>query len=268
MKQILNELKNIYRQYKHLDCFNLAAALSFYAILSILPIFLIVVSIGGYYLGESEGFLQKTGTLIESVIPSLKEGFLQNLKSLIQQKLAIGWIGILFLFFVAHFLFANLERTVNRLLHSKRKRHFLITRLLFLVWIIGIVLLLSVPSLLQLGQDLIATWGLDINIKVVLTASQWFFIISWLTFLMLIFLIPTQKIRLVYALEGGFIFAFLLQAARWLFRLYTTYYFHRYNLIYGSLTTLILGAVWIFYFSNILLLCVLWVGERQRRIAK
>ncbi|MBI2339986.1 MAG: YihY/virulence factor BrkB family protein [Deltaproteobacteria bacterium] len=266
MKHLISNLKHIATQYHKLDCFNLSAALSFYAILSILPILLIVISLVGHYIGQSDVLLDKTGGLIEAVVPSLKEGLVNNLQTVIKARTQSGWFGILLLFFVAHFMFANLEHTINRLLHAKEKRHFLITRLLFLVWLMGISFLLMVPSLVNLAQALVEKWGFTLEFSRIFRGNEWFFVSSVLSFVMMILLVPTQKIPFRDALTGGLIFAVLLQIARWGFRLYTPVYFHRYNLIYGSLTTLIVGAIWIFYFSNILLLCVLWVGERQKRV--
>ncbi|MBI4410900.1 MAG: YihY/virulence factor BrkB family protein [Deltaproteobacteria bacterium] len=265
MKRLYAELKHIAVLYRKHDCFNLAAALSFYAILSILPILLIVISLAGHYVGQSDILLEKTGGLIESVVPSLKTGLVNNIKTIVEARTRSGWFGVLLLFFVAHFMFANLEHTVNRLLSAREKRHFLITRLLFLVWLMGLSFLLCVPALVNIAQTMVERWGFSLEFSRAFRGNEWFFIVSVLSFVMMILLVPTQKVPLGDAVLGGLIFGFLLQIARWLFQFYTLTYFHRYNLIYGSLTTLIIGAFWIFYFSNILLLCVLWVGERQKR---
>ena len=265
MKRIINELKHIVAQYRKHDCFNLAAALSFYAILSILPILLIVISLVGHYVGQSDVLLEKTGGLIETVVPSLKTGLVNNIKTIVDARTQFGWFGILLLFFVAHFMFANLDHTVNRLLNAKEKRHFLITRLLFLVWLMGLAFLLCVPTLVNIAQTMVERWGFSLEFSRAFRGNEWFFIVSVASFVMMILLVPTQKVSLKDAVLGGLLFGFLLQVARWLFQFYTIHYFHRYNLIYGSLTTLIIGAIWVFYFSNILLLCVLWVGERHRR---
>lgn len=265
MKRIYTELRHIFSQYRKMDCFNLAAALSFYFILSLLPIFLIVISLVGHYVGQSADLLQKVTSLMESISPMLKGNFLQNLQNIVTQKTAFGGIGVLFLLSVVYFLFSNLERTMNRLLHSKDKRHFLLTRLLFIVFLMGLAFLLSVPSMMNFVQAILSRSGFSIDFGFALTGGVWLFVFSWVAFVMLILLIPSKKVEFKNAFMGGFIFALLIQLARWLFSLFTLGFFDRYNLIYGSLTTLILGALWIFYFSNILLLCVLWVGEQQRR---
>lgn len=265
MKRLFTELKHILVEYKKNDCFNLAAAISFYAIMSLLPVLLLLISLVGIYMGQSDVLLQKTVELMETISPALREGFVKNLETIVKQKLAFGWVSIVFLFAITHFLLSNLEKTMNRLLHSKQKRHFLFTRLLFLVFLMGIALLLLAPSMIGLVQTILEKWGLTVDFKIDLTGNIWFFISSWIVFILLILLIPSKRVEFKNAFLGGAIFAVLILIARWAFRLYTLNFIDRYNILYGSLTALILGALWIFYFSNILLLCVLWVGEQQRK---
>ncbi len=270
MKIIVRELKHIFREYHEHDGFNKAAALSFYSIVSLFPILLIVISLAGHYVGESDKLLQKISLFIESILPkpesgNLQDTFVANLKTVVEQKNTFGGFGIFFLFFVAHFLFTNLETTVNHFLHARVKRHFLVTRLLFLVWLSGIALLLFVPSLIDWFDDMLRHWGFTMDFHWMIGGNYWFFFSAFLTFMMAMILIPTHRIDFKNALLGGAIFATLMKIAQLIFRLYTHYSFSRYNLIYGSLTTLILGAIWIFYFSNIFLLCVLWVGHLQKK---
>jgi membrane protein len=265
MKRIYTNIKNVLKKYHELDGLNLAAALSYYSILSFLPILLIVVAVFGHYLGQSEMLLQKVALLVESILPSFREILVQNISHLSGQTIPFGWLALALLFFVGHYFFLNLEKTVNRIFSSKKSRHFLVTRLLFLVWLVGIVILLSVPSLIHTFQSTLIDWGVIKEEFFVLTGAQWFFVNSWLSFVMVALLVPSRRPRIRATIAGGLIFALLLQAARMIFRIFVAYSFTRYNVIYGSLTALILGALWIFYFSNILILCLLWVGMRRPR---
>lgn len=258
----LKTLTRIIQRYRELDGLNLSAALSFYTIISILPILLLMIAFLGHFVGESEVLLQKVGDFLDIIVPNLKEGFLINLRAVVDKRGAFGWFGIFLLIFGAHFLFANLERTINKLLGTHEKRHFLITRFFFIPWIIGIFLLLMLPSILDLVQETMAQWGLP-SLHLGLSGNQLFFLAALFSFLMLILLLPEKKVGFRNALLGGLIFSVFLQLARILFHYYAMNYFSRYNLVYGSLTTLILGAIWVFYFSNILILSVLWVGEKS-----
>ncbi|MBI4126723.1 MAG: YihY/virulence factor BrkB family protein, partial [Deltaproteobacteria bacterium] len=57
-----------------------------------------------------------------------------------------------------------------------------------------------------------------------------------------------------YAAIGGVIFAGGIALAKFLFRWYMVVAFTRYNIIYGSLTAVVLFVVWIYYVSVILLM--------------
>lgn len=261
LKRIGSDLKHVAKQYREQNCINLAAALSFYTILSLLPILLVVIALIGHYFGQSEEFLLKVSSLMDSVMPELKETFITNLRNWMSQKSAVGWVGVIFLFGAAHFLFTHLERTINRLMHSQVQRHFLITRLLFVAWLIGMTLLLAVPSMVHFFETLLRNWGLVKNFNFILSGKIWFFVFSCFSFMMIVLIIPRKKTVFKHALLGGLIFAALLEGARHIFHFYIQHTLNRYNIIYGSLNTLILAAIWIFYFSNILLICVLWVGR-------
>lgn len=264
MKRVYYHIRGLLAEYHHLDGLNLSAALSFYTILSLLPILLIVISVVGNFLGESGELYAKLSELIESIIPNLKTSLLGNLKSIVDQKKTFGGGALIFLFLVSHYLFGNLEKTVNKIFHAKIKRHFLIKRLLSLVWLSGLIILFFIPTLLKGVFLFVQHKGFlsvsDLHVPEML----WFFILSMLTFSMVILLVPTNKIKRSNVFLGSVLFAVLLKAAQILFSIYTSYSLSRYNLVYGSLTALIMGVIWIFYFSNILLLCVLWVARRER----
>ena len=88
--------------FKH-DCINLAASISFCALLSIVPIGMIMVSFAGYFLGGSNTVYQELVNLISQILPVGKELVFANIESVMAKKSSLGLMGIFFLLFISTF---------------------------------------------------------------------------------------------------------------------------------------------------------------------
>ena len=178
--QIGSEIKTYYKIFRRLDGANLAAALSFYTLLSILPLAMILVAFLGKALGESDILAQKISELLGSTVPGLENIFVKQIQAIQKQREAIGITGVAFLFITANFLFSHLEIILNRVLHVEKTRHFFMKRLLFFVWLVALASFLSLPTVLGLIQNFIHKKGFFWNIEFLTTGSLWFFNVSWL----------------------------------------------------------------------------------------
>jgi CRP-like cAMP-binding protein len=77
-------------------------------------------------------------------------------------------------------------------------------------------------------------------------------------------IIPSKKIRPAVALGGSALFALLMEIAKQLFTWYVTNY-TRYNVIFGSLGTIVILVIWAFYVALIFLFCAELMSSYQRR---
>src|SRR3990167_1094289 len=112
MNKLLNLggfLKKVGQKFLTDDGFTLSAAISFYAIFSLVPLTLIIISVFGHYLGQSDALFDQIMVWIGETLPNLQQEFVEFLKSLVSKKLARGWIGLVALIFVASLLFSNIE---------------------------------------------------------------------------------------------------------------------------------------------------------------
>ncbi|HKX12703.1 MAG TPA: hypothetical protein VJP40_06080, partial [bacterium] len=77
MERIRQSARNIYRVFRMAlhefgvdDGFNLSASLAFFTILCATPLILIVISVVGHLIGQSESFFQQISSWVEMTIPS------------------------------------------------------------------------------------------------------------------------------------------------------------------------------------------------------
>lgn len=262
MKSFWQRLRYYQKAYKRLELMNKSASLSFYTIISIFPMVLILATILGSFFSEAI-ILEKVTDIIDEALPYQSQLVLTNLKSLIGKKIAFSWVGILALIVSAQMLYVNLERMINGILHTPRQRNFFISRLFFMLWLVSIVLSILLPVSLELLSHAITHLGWNISPLAKVSTRGGFFMVSTLIFVAIMYIMPTRRMLPKRVFLGSLVFAVALQTGKVVFKWITLHNLDRYNIVYGSLATMILGTLWIFYYYNILLFCVYWVGREH-----
>ncbi|MFO1462475.1 MAG: YihY/virulence factor BrkB family protein [bacterium] len=246
------------------DGFNLSAGLAFFTILCATPLVLIVISVLGHVIGQSEALFQQISAWVQSTIPSAGPDFLAFLRSLVDKKVSSGWIGIGFLFFVASFLFTNMEHILDKVLKSGKKRNFWHSRALSIGLIFCSALLFFVPAQLNLLTGLLPErFGLE-------WAFEWFrgnvayFTAHLIAFFLLLRVVPNRDMHTKELLLGAALFGGLTLLARVIFRWYMGWALERYSFVYGSMTILVILVLWIYYWSLIFVFCAEVVSALQQ----
>lgn len=259
MKFIGDTLKSFFKD----DCLNLAANLSFCALLAIIPIGMMIVSIAGYFLGSSTETIQKITELATNFLPVSKDLFIANLESILDQRSSLGIVGLVFLVFIATILMSSIEHSLDIIFKTVKRRNFLHSRLLGIALIFLVTLLFSLPTTAQILEGLFARYGFIFPLSELMEGRVFFVIVAFLAYMMTIVIIPNHKVYVRYALVGGIIFAVGIGVAKFIFRWYMIFAIQRYNIIYGSLTAVVLLVVWIYYLSVVLLLSAELVAALQ-----
>jgi len=249
--------------WKH-DIFNLSANISFFAILSLLPMLMIFVAVMGYVLGSHSivGEIVKNFT---EAIPGADQILRSNINNLVDSRSALGAWGASFLLVISTVLFSSMERAFDVIFDIEKHRHFLKSRLLAIGVVCIIMLLLFVPSAVNLVEKFFQQYGYSVPFSSYLTGKTFFIIFAMLAYVATVTIVTYQRVYFRYAIIGALIFAFGSAIAKYIFQWYLTITFTKYNLIYGSLTALILMALWIYYLSNILLVATEVVAYLQNR---
>lgn len=251
------------------DCLNIAANISFCALLAIIPIAMMMISIAGYFLGASSDAYQRILEVATTALPVGRDVFVGNLNSILERRTSLGLVGVLFLVFIATILMGAVERGLDTVFKITNRRHFLHSRLLGIALIFWVTLLFSLPTMAQILEGLFHRYGFGFPLSYLLTGLMsgkiYFFLVAFLAYLMTIVLIPNCRVFVRYGLAGGVFFAAGFVVARFLFNAYMLFALQRYDIIYGSLTAVVLMVVWIYYLSALLLLSAELVATLQQR---
>lgn len=258
-------ITSVFRSFIRDDCLNMAENLAFCTLLAIIPIGMIMVSIAGYFLGSASEAVTGIIRFVSDAMPIGRDQFVANLQSIMDQRSSLSIFGILFLIFIAMILMSSIERSFNVIFKSAGKRNFFHSRLLGIAIIFWVTLLFSLPTMSQILEGLFNKYGFDFPLAWLMTGKAYFLLVAFLAYAMMVIVIPNQKVYFRYAAAGAVFFMLGINAARVIFQAYMIFAFNRYNIIYGSLTAVVIMIVWIYYLSVVTLLSAELVAVLQSR---
>jgi len=269
--QVWEIVKAVWRGYWRDDCIILSAAISFFAIFSVIPFLCLVLVVWGFLLGSTDLLFAQIVRFATALVPEISEEVLNDIRSVVEHRSALGGFGILFLFWIFDVVFYSIAHAFDRIFDTGVKRKYYAIKLFSFasLLIVGFVLYLSIilAFLAVLIRNTEVTIG-GINISDLLASSlsfQYIFLFLILVMFTAIFLIvPHTTVRLRYAAWGGVLCTALWYLSRIAFHWYIEN-IAVFNIVYGTLGTLIVMVVWIFYSSNILLISAEFVSFVQKR---
>jgi len=246
------------------DGLNLSASMAFFAIMSVIPISMILISVVGHYIGQSEELFGEISGWVMKTIPIVQPDFIQFLRTLVDKKLTSGWVGIVFLFFIAHVLFTDIEHILDKILKSERKRNFWHSRVLSIGFIFLTCVVLFALIVFKVAAQYLSRYGISAEQYSVIQGNMSYFLAHFMVFVLLLKFAPNEFIRMKNILIGALVFAGMTVSASLLFRWYVQAALDRYHFIYGSLTVLVMLVLWIYYLSIIFVFSAELVNALQR----
>ena len=134
---IASALRVAASQFYRDGCPTLAAAISFYALLSLIPVLFLVIALAGYVIGSSHDTYQAVLDWVREFIPHLSEDFTRNLEWVVQNRGRLSWLGLGSLTIAASLVFQATEFALDRVFAVGRRRSFWRSRLLSVCVVVG-----------------------------------------------------------------------------------------------------------------------------------
>lgn len=265
-------LRDTIHNYRTNGDTNQAAAIALYAILSIIPLFILTLLLVGDLFSADPGIQKKLIEGIRQFIPSFSGDLLTQFGQIAGKKELLGWAGIISLIWFSAMIFGAIETALNIIFRSKIYRNYFVSKLLAIAmiplgWAVGIVsvgityvaAILSRQPLLVQGDVFFLPEAYWIIFRYILP-----YFVTVLFFTVVYRVIPTEKISLKSAFIGSAIFSALMEIAKQCFTWYVASY-TRYHVIFGSLEAVVILVIWAFYVALILLFCAELISSYQRR---
>jgi membrane protein len=248
----------IHASFRAHQGFFLAAGVSFYFMLSLVPMLFLLLAVIGYFLRGSTNVLQDLLEAVRQYVPFLSAELIRNVNTVVQKPKLLGWIGGAGLFLSTDLVFVALQTSLDRIFVPGR-RSFLKSKMLSVALGVTVfVVLLATIAANAVDQSLEnlalpASLGPG-ELPVGLHLSTWAIgPLLVLCFTLAIRLLPRVHVPFKYAFWGG-----LLGASLWVgVKAYYVWYLgnvSRIGPIFGSLGAVILTMIWVYASSLVFLI--------------
>lgn len=236
--------------------FMSAAAISYYAFLSLFPFSILLLAVSRRLLRPAEAMTQYRAFL-NHYLPGVTQ-FLQIRYAPLEGQLTLlRIIALLVLIWSGSGIFAVTGRLLDRAWHIKQKGRLWIRRRLLALLIAIMALILIAVSLL-----LSTTWSL-LNRLNFLNGIGWFtqiislviiLVLNTLFFSLIYWSLPSAQLRWREMLPGAILASVLWEVAKALFTVYLSH-LPLFNVIYGSVAAIAAFLIWAYLSGCIVLFC-------------
>ncbi|WP_024889017.1 YihY/virulence factor BrkB family protein [Luteimonas huabeiensis] len=252
-KRLLDRLQHslpfaLGKRFVEIDLLTHAASLSFFALLSLAPLLILLLWVAAsLYPTAQEELLGQIGSLAGPSAQEVATTILRNASDRPDVGSLAGLWSTLLLFVGATTIFARLQSTLNLIFHTSgqtlggivaflRKRVFsfgVVLALGFLV-IVSTVLSAAIEWIFAGVPSLLPMVGIGVSL-----------LIYALAFSLLYHYVPDRRVRWQQAFLGGLITAALFMLGRWAIGVYIAQAAP--GSAYGSMGTLVILLVWMYY---------------------
>lgn len=244
----------------------LPSYLSYNFVLAIIPMFTIIFLITSLFSISIDSVVD----LIRNFIPNYIGDILIDIISSKSYNISIGFLNLITLYASSRGMYAIVEAS-NSLYNVKdsnviknRLKSFLI---LFLL-IISLIFLIFIPILGGKILDFLDDYNIIAkNIVVIYRVLKWPITILFIYFnVKIIYMIaPSVKVKGSEVMLGAFTTTILWSIFTALFEYYLTY-FSKYDVLYGSLSSITVLLIWIYFLSYILILGIVINTKKYNKI--
>ncbi|MCC6501558.1 MAG: YihY/virulence factor BrkB family protein [Deltaproteobacteria bacterium] len=242
------------------NCLTSAAAISFYAFFSLIPLLFLMTAGLGFVLGSRPDLQDRIIILVSESVPYLTPRIASDLKDLSLNWKTFGWVGLLVFLSGAELVVGEAAKALMEIFGTENRFGFFRQKVVNLTGVlIGVLAAVASIALTAASYYLEAVEANIFGLGYVYTFYIIFFARFIAPFLLLVCVVafvfkllsgPEMDMR--NAFFGSAIFTILWELAKQLFTVYVTN-FDSYNKFYGSIGTLMIFLLWIFYSANIFL---------------
>ncbi|WP_041675507.1 YihY/virulence factor BrkB family protein [Ramlibacter tataouinensis] len=265
-------ISRVLRGFRDNQGLLLAGAVAYYALLSVVPLLILVVIALSHMVDQDE-LLRTLGRYLELLTPGQSRAVVDELATFMAHREVVGWVLLATMLFFSSLAFTVLEKAMSVIfLHRVvvRRRHVLVSALLPYLYILclGVGLLvvtLAAGSLQALGEETVEVLGREWSLS---GLSGLLLYLLGLTGEILLLtsvymVMPVGRLKWRHALLGGTTAALLWELTR---RLLVWYFstLSQVSLVYGSLTTAIVVLLSLEIAAALLLLGAQVISEYER----
>ena len=262
-KQIKKILKNFGLLWQALRKFNddrgffLSSGITFNILINLIPFIMLLLALVGAYLYNDQEVLNHIRAYFRDVAPALDPKIMKNLMDVIQNRQIVGILGFVGFLWFSTCVFGSLRIALNIVFQVEKRRGMLLGIGIDLLMILLTGILLLVSMILSSVVTFLQGYQGQIPVAVGPTI-QWIlkyllpFFLTFCMFFLIYKIIPNKRVHFKSALQAALFTSLLWELAKHLFTWYVAH-LAEYSFFYGSLSTLVVFVLWVYYSSTILI---------------
>jgi YihY family inner membrane protein len=250
----------------------LAGAVAYYALLSIVPLLILIVIALSHFFDQAE-LLATLGHALEWVAPGQSKAVLKELADFLGARVAVGWVLLGTMLVFSSLAFTILETAMSVIFTHRvieKKRHFLVSMVIPFAYIFALGLALFVGTLVQaslaaVGEESMVVFGHAYSLGGM--SGLLLYLCGVLLEILLIasiyLVMPFGRISILHALIGGATAGILWEVIR---HVLVWYFGHisQVSVVYGSLSSAIVVLLSFEIAAALLLLGAQVIAEYER----
>ena len=242
------------------DPFQASAAIAYYFLFSIFPLFLFVVIVLSYFLDI--GFVQKQlADFVQGLVPGAEVLISENLQNILANRGSTSILASVTLLWSGSGMINGIISNVQRAFPETNTRGYFINRAFAIVMILILIFLIGGAltfSLVFNMSDALKYFNITLTkpitqlINIVSTYVLPIFFLYVVGFV-LYYAVPTAKVDRSAARIAALLFAIVWRVFSIVFGKYVLSPMNRYSLVYGSVTVIVLLLLYIYFTALIIL---------------
>jgi len=238
--------------FREKSCIQRAAAISFYAFFSLIPMMFLITLTLAFFFGSRGEMLDEVIKTARISLPYLSGGVIEDLKGIVAYGRTFRWFSIVALILSSELVLNAIADALSSIFEIEGRYGFFRKRITNVFVILLAVFAVFVSIIVTAGMGLLLGGAGGYFLKAIALKYVFPFalVVTAVTVVFRIFSGPDLNIR--YAFYGSLIFSFLWELAKQGFAFYLRY-FPTYNMLYGSLGAIMILLLWMFFTAAILL---------------
>ena len=255
------------------DATHMAAAISYYALISLFPLILGLIAIASFLIDDASTHTQITDW-VTSFLPGSEQFVDEQIEDILSLRNTVGAFAIISLFWSGSAVFGGITRSINRAwdVHQDRPLHISKARQLVMAMLTGLMFACStaITTFLRAyerfaSEDFpLASMFAGTSSTTILQASSFALVLA--VFLLLYKYVPNTKTYWRYIWVGALVAAILFEMTKNLFIVYINS-FTDFKSVYGALAPVIALMLWA-YLSGLILILGAELSSEYGRIKR
>jgi membrane protein len=225
-----------------------SASIAFFTVFGLPPLLIVIVTVASYYL-EIPDVQALLIQIVEDNIPIPADIIINFMNEILKQRGAVGIIGLIGFAWAASGVLMTLSANINRAWPTAKHRNVIERRLIAFLMIFSFVFFIVLTSILSTAVTFLSQIqlpGLPIDPSLGFLSDWLLFFLRFVLFFALYFFVPKTKVKKRAAFWGAVFASLAWEITSFGFNWYFQSGLANYNVLYGSLGTLVAIMFWIY----------------------